>query len=88
MIVAKWNVNGIRARATEVAAWIERERPDVDCLQETTPWRNARARNLGWRLDYIFASAPLAKCATSCVVQADCGTSDHAPVIAMFAHAG
>ena len=32
--VATWNVNGIRARANEVRAWLERERPDVVCLQE------------------------------------------------------
>jgi exodeoxyribonuclease-3 len=29
-----WNVNGIRARVAEVLAWIERERPDVLCMQE------------------------------------------------------
>ena len=29
-----WNVNGIRARAREVLEWVERERPDVLCLQE------------------------------------------------------
>jgi exodeoxyribonuclease-3 len=32
--VATWNVNGIRARALEVRDWIERDRPDVVCLQE------------------------------------------------------
>jgi exodeoxyribonuclease-3 len=32
--LATWNVNGIRARQTEVQQWIERERPDVVCLQE------------------------------------------------------
>ncbi|HEY4882625.1 MAG TPA: exodeoxyribonuclease III [Myxococcales bacterium] len=32
--VATWNVNGIRARAPEVLQWIERESPDVVCLQE------------------------------------------------------
>ncbi|HEX2550784.1 MAG TPA: exodeoxyribonuclease III, partial [Nocardioidaceae bacterium] len=34
MKVATWNVNGIRARAAQVEAWLERERPDVVCLQE------------------------------------------------------
>ena len=34
MKVATWNVNGIRARAAEVADWIGREQPDVLCLQE------------------------------------------------------
>ncbi len=45
------------------------------------PWRNLRARNIGWRLDYLLASPGLAARATSCVVQADVGTSDHAPVL-------
>jgi exodeoxyribonuclease-3 len=32
--IATWNVNGIRARQDEVAAFVEREEPDVLCLQE------------------------------------------------------
>ena len=34
MKIATWNVNGIRARQTEVQELIEREQPDVLCLQE------------------------------------------------------
>ena len=34
MIIGTWNVNGIRARHAQVQDWIERERPDVVCLQE------------------------------------------------------
>jgi len=34
MKIATWNVNGIRARAAEVCEFLERERPDVLCLQE------------------------------------------------------
>jgi exodeoxyribonuclease-3 len=34
MKIATWNVNGIRARQDEVAAFVEREQPDVLCLQE------------------------------------------------------
>src|SRR5437762_13877769 len=34
MNVATWNVNGIRARASQVREWLGRERPDVVCLQE------------------------------------------------------
>ncbi|MET0287841.1 MAG: exodeoxyribonuclease III [Polyangiales bacterium] len=33
--VSTWNVNGIRARKDELPLFIERERPDVLCLQET-----------------------------------------------------
>lgn len=32
--IATWNVNGIRARQTELAEWLQLERPDVVCLQE------------------------------------------------------
>jgi exodeoxyribonuclease-3 len=48
------------------------------------PWRNLRQRNIGWRLDYVLASEDLARRAASCVVRADVGTSDHAPVLASF----
>mgnify|MGYP000334829619 CR=1 FL=1 len=34
MKLATWNVNGVRARATELVRWIDREEPDVICLQE------------------------------------------------------
>jgi exodeoxyribonuclease-3 len=51
------------------------------------PWRNLRARNIGWRLDYVLASPPVAERATACVVQADVGTSDHAPVVMTTADA-
>jgi exodeoxyribonuclease-3 len=43
-----------------------------------------RARNIGWRLDYVLASSALAAQATACPVQKDVGTSDHAPVLATF----
>jgi exodeoxyribonuclease-3 len=45
------------------------------------PWRNMRQRNIGWRIDYILASRPIAERVTDCVVLADVGTSDHAPVL-------
>ena len=34
MKIGTWNVNGIRARQAQVQEWIERDRPDVVCLQE------------------------------------------------------
>lgn len=45
------------------------------------PWRNLRARNIGWRLDYILASPAIAERASGCIVLAELGTSDHAPVL-------
>jgi len=32
--IATWNVNGIRAREAQLCDWLERDRPDVVCLQE------------------------------------------------------
>jgi exodeoxyribonuclease-3 len=43
-----------------------------------------KKRNIGWRLDYIYASGKLAQAATSCVVEKETGTSDHGPVVATF----
>ncbi|MDR1990253.1 MAG: exodeoxyribonuclease III, partial [Acidobacteriaceae bacterium] len=34
MKIATWNVNGIRARQAQLQVWLEREHPDVLCLQE------------------------------------------------------
>src|SRR5664279_434366 len=34
MKVVTWNVNGVRARELQVVEWLEREKPDVLCLQE------------------------------------------------------
>jgi exodeoxyribonuclease-3 len=34
MRIATWNVNGIRAREAQVREWVERERPEIVCLQE------------------------------------------------------
>ena len=57
--------------------------PDNDRLFTWwAPWRNLRERNIGWRLDYIAASADLVDGSTTCKVYRDVGTSDHGPVIA------
>jgi exodeoxyribonuclease-3 len=59
--------------------------PDADdYFSWWAPWRNMRQRNIGWRLDYVLASTPLAKKAVSCPSQREVGTSDHAPVVATF----
>ena len=60
------------------------EPDNADLFTWWAPWRNMRQRNIGWRLDYVFASEALASRATSCVVQRETGTSDHGPVIATF----
>ncbi len=48
------------------------------------PWRNHRQRNIGWRIDYVLVSEPLAAGASSCRVLPEVGTSDHAPLVATF----
>jgi exodeoxyribonuclease-3 len=55
---------------------------DAGLFTYWAPWRNLRQRNIGWRIDYVVASASLAAGARRCVVLADFGTSDHAPVVA------
>ena len=35
MRIASWNVNSVRTRLDQVAAWLQQERPEVLCLQET-----------------------------------------------------
>lgn len=61
---------------------LEPDNPDL--FTWWAPWRNMRERNIGWRLDYVFASTALAERAVSCAVQRETGTSDHGPVIAVF----
>lgn len=59
--------------------------PDNDNLFTWwAPWRKMRERNIGWRLDYVLASESLATKAVRCAVYREVGTSDHAPVIAVF----
>jgi exodeoxyribonuclease-3 len=50
-------------------------------------WRQAREKNVGWRIDYVLASSGLAARATVCVNRRDFGASDHAPVVVTFADA-
>lgn len=60
--------------------------PDNDNLFTWwAPWRNLRQRNIGWRIDYVAASAAAAATASRSGVLREFGTSDHAPVVAEFA---
>ena len=54
---------------------------DANLFTWWAPWRDMRKRNIGWRIDYILASHSVAARADKCVVLADFGTSDHAPVL-------
>lgn len=35
MLIATWNINGVKSRIDQVLAWCSQARPDVLCLQET-----------------------------------------------------
>ena len=48
------------------------------------PWRNMRARNIGWRIDYVLATSRIASTVRTITVQREVGTSDHGPVVAEF----
>jgi exodeoxyribonuclease-3 len=45
-----------------------------------TAWSNARARNVGWRIDYVVVSESLATQLTGAAIHADQMGSDHCPV--------
>ena len=45
-----------------------------------THWANARARNVGWRIDYWLASSAIASKVTAAKIHADVLGSDHCPV--------
>lgn len=45
-----------------------------------THWANARARNVGWRIDYVLASSSLKNHITAASIHADVFGSDHCPV--------
>lgn len=50
MKLVTWNINSIRARTQRLLAWLERERPDVVCLQET------KIKNPGFPLEPLRAA--------------------------------
>ncbi len=45
------------------------------------PWREEKAKDRGWRIDYVLATAALAGRARSFQVLRNRGTSDHAPLV-------
>jgi exodeoxyribonuclease-3 len=45
-----------------------------------THWANARARNIGWRIDYWLASKSIIKSVTNAKIHPDILGSDHCPI--------
>ncbi|MEB3316566.1 MAG: exodeoxyribonuclease III [Cyanobacteriota bacterium] len=56
MRIATWNVNSVRTRLAQLCAWLEAERPEVVCLQETKV------------ADTLFPHAPLAELGYQAVI--------------------
>jgi exodeoxyribonuclease III len=52
MKIATWNVNGIRARQAQVLEWVQRDRPDIICLQEIKAARAQVPEALSEMADY------------------------------------
>ncbi len=51
-----------------------------DAFTWWTHWANARARNVGWRIDYWLASKSIASSVTDAQIHPDIMGSDHCPV--------
>jgi exodeoxyribonuclease-3 len=59
--------------------------PENDTLFTWWPhWRNLRQRNIGWRIDYVLATAEVSTRALASESRRAFGTSDHAPVVVEF----
>ena len=57
--------------------------PDKDRLYTWwAPWRNLRARNIGWRIDFVAAHTSYVDPTVRSVSLREVGTSDHGPVVA------
>jgi exodeoxyribonuclease-3 len=67
------------AGLTDVGRALDPENHDL--FTWWAPWRNLRQRNIGWRIDYVLATAGVAARATRAVVRREFGTSDHGPVV-------
>jgi exodeoxyribonuclease III len=78
----RWLSGLLEAGLTDVGRTLD---PANDALFTWwAPWRNLRQRNIGWRIDYQLASAPLASSARAARSLREFGTSDHAPVIVEY----
>ncbi len=51
-----------------------------DAYSYWDPWRERRARNIGWRIDYVFVNADLLPRLRSAFIQPEYMGSDHCPV--------
>jgi exodeoxyribonuclease-3 len=77
-------LNGLIAEAGVVDVGRRLDPDNNELFTWWAPWRNLRQRNIGWRIDYVLASAPLAERALTAQSRREFGTSDHAPVVVTF----
>ncbi len=71
MKIISWNVNGISAvHKKNFLEWFKKFRYGF----------NARERNLGWRIDYIFLSRILTPKLKKSFISAKIKDSDHCPI--------
>ena len=85
-----WNVNGIRAvEKKEALKWVDNETVDILGLQEikaeedqipATIFDNARANNVGWRIDYFYVSEDLKNSIKDAYIMNEYMGSDHCPI--------
>ena len=90
---ANTKTSGFTAREREAldlwpqAGWVDLFRRFEPGPEHYTWWSQrgtARARNVGWRIDYVFASAAAARHATHATHRPQVLGSDHCPVEAVF----
>jgi exodeoxyribonuclease III len=58
---------------------------DDDLFTWWPPWRQEKAKNRGWRIDYVLASTSLMPRVDGIEVMRDEGSSDHVPVVLTLA---
>ena len=72
MRIATWNVNSLRARLDRVIAWLDRQNPDLLCMQETKVHDEAFPRaafeEKGWRVVEEFVDDAVSGALTSKLV--------------------
>ena len=75
-------------RVTGQLGWTDMFRQFVQGAGHHTWWAqrgDCRARNIGWRIDYQFATAPAATCAVRATIDTKPVLSDHAPLVVDYA---
>jgi exodeoxyribonuclease-3 len=83
LTITTWNVNSIRKRLESVLAWMEKNRPDVVCFQETKctedrfPW--VGFASLGYRVSVVGQKAYNGVAIASRVSQSDVGINPVLP---------